>query len=330
MENPWSYLKSQIISELERALIKLKISTIPLENLINFLEEPPDTNLGDFAVTICFHLAKNLKKAPRQIAEMISGQIQLKNLPYFSKIEVAGAGYLNFFINWQEFNREVLNQIIEKKETYGNSSIGKGKKTIVEHTSPNPTKPLHMGTMRCAVLGDITGRLMKKAGYKVEVENYMDDLGRQVAVLTWGILNLNYEDCKKEAPDAKEDYQLGILYSKAAQLIEEDSELEKEVQKIIAKLEVGDPKLAPIADEIVDKALKGQLETAWRMNIFYDLLIWESDVIASGIFEETLQRLLQSKNVYKISEGEDKGCIVVDMSEFGETFQQMEKPYKTV
>jgi len=66
------------------------------------------------------------------------------------------------------------------------------------------------------------------------------------------------------------------------------------------------------------------------MNIFYDLLIWESDVIASGIFEETLQRLLQSKNVYKISEGEDKGCIVVDMSEFGETFQQMEKPYKTV
>jgi arginyl-tRNA synthetase len=330
MENPWKYLRSQIISELERALTKFGIDAIPFEHVKNFLEEPPDTKLVDFASTICLHLAKKLKKAPRQIAEMISGEIRLENLPYCSKIEVAGAGYINFFVNWQQFNCQVLNQIIGKKETYGNISIGKGRKAIVEHTSPNPTKPLHMGTMRCAVLGDMTGRLMQKAGYQVEIENYMDDLGRQVAVLVWGMLNLDYNACKKEAPNAKEDFQLGILYSKAAQQIEDNTVLEKEVQNIIAKLEEGDPKLAPMAEEIVDKALKGQLETAWRMNIFYNLLIWESDVISSGIFEEALQRLLQSKNVYKVTEGEDKGCIVVDMSEFGETYQKMEKPYKII
>ncbi|NVM54495.1 MAG: arginine--tRNA ligase [Candidatus Helarchaeota archaeon] len=330
MENPWVYLQSQILSELEQVLKRLEIDTIPSEKLKNLLEEPPDPKLGDFAITMGFHLAKSLKKAPRQIAEMILNEIQLEKLPYFSKVEVAGAGYINFFIDWKKFNITVLNQIIELKENYGNLSIGNGLKAIVEHTSPNPTKPLHMGTMRCAVLGDITGRILKKAGYNVEIEDYMDDLGRQVAVLTWGFLHLDEKEYKSEKSDAKEDFKLGLLYTKASQEIQAKPELENEVQDLIAKLENDDPEFAQVSAELVEKALKGQLETAWRMNIFYDLLIWESDVIASGIFEETLTRLLQSKNVYKVTEGEDEGCIVVDMSEFGETYQQMEKPYKII
>ncbi|MFX1296394.1 MAG: arginine--tRNA ligase [Promethearchaeota archaeon] len=330
MEDPWGYLQIQILSELERILTNLNIEGMSFDDLKKSIKEPRQSNLGDFETRVCFSLEKKLGKSPYKIAEMISNEIQPKNLPYFSRIEVAGRGYINFFINWEKFNILILDQIIKLRNNFGNLSIGKGKKAIVEHTSPNPTKPLHMGTMRCAVLGDITGRVLKKAGYNVEVENYMDDLGRQVAVLVWGFLHINKEEYEREAPNAKDDFKLGLLYTKASQRIEKRRELEKEIQNIIAKLENNDPELTPIAEKLIDDALKGQLETAWRMNIFYDLLIWESDVIASGIFEETLEKLLQSKNVYRVKDGEDKGCIVVDMSEFGKDYRQMEKPYKII
>ncbi|MHA1264761.1 MAG: arginine--tRNA ligase [Candidatus Helarchaeota archaeon] len=330
MENPWIYLHSQILVELKRVLASLKITAINSTELKNLIKEPKYSTLGDFETRICFPLAKILHKPPKEIAESIAQEIELQNLPYISKIEVAGGGYINFFVDWTKFGVKVLQQILTMKEDYGNLTLGKGKKAIVEHTSPNPTKPIHMGTMRCAVLGDIAARVLKKAGYTVEVENYMDDLGRQVAVLTWGTLHLKSSEIEEKYPNAKDDFKLGILYSKASQEIERNSELEIEIQDIIAKLEENDPKLSAIAEQIVEKALKGQLETAWRMNIFYDLLIWESDVISSGIFEETLEKLLQSKYVYKITEGEDKGCIVVDMSEFGEEYKKMEKPYKII
>ena len=331
MENPWFLIQFQIILEIETVLKKLEIEEISSEAIMDTLEEPPDSKLGDFASTICFNLAKKLKKSPRQIAEMILNEIDQTNLPFFSKVEVAGAGYLNFYIKWEVFNNEILQQIIQLQNNFGTLTMGKGYKVVVEHTSPNPTKPIHMGTMRCAVIGDITGRLLKKAGYDVEIENYMDDLGRQVAVLTWGKLNIkDEEDYEKKYPNAKGDFKLGLLYTKASQKIEENPKLEEEIQKLVAKLENNNPEYAPTADELVETALKGQLETAWRMNIFYDLLIWESDVIASGIFEESLTKLLESKNVYKVAEGEDKDCIVVDMSEFGEEYQKMEKPYKII
>jgi len=340
MGNPWVYLQTQIFAELERVLKRLKITAISSEDLKRLLEEPPDRKLGDFAATLCFSLAKTLKKAPRQIADMFVKEINLQNMSSFSKVEIAGGGYINFFINWTQFNGIVLNQIMELKENYGNATIGDGRNAIVEHTSPNPTKPLHMGTMRCAVIGDITARVLKKAGYNVEIENYMDDLGRQVAVLTWAFLHLDRKEYEDAAPGKKEDFKLGLFYTKASETIEKDikaskandkePQLEAEVQNIIARLEVHDPEVSPIAEDLVDKALRGQLETAWRMNIFYDLLIWESDVIASGIFKETLTKLLQSENIHRIEEGEDKGCIVVDMSEFGKTYQEMEKPYKII
>jgi arginyl-tRNA synthetase len=329
MEDPWFLLRAQLIRELERTLASFDIENFSVE-WETLIEEPPDRKLGDFATTLSFQLPKILKKAPRDIAEMIVKEIQLKKLEYFSKVEVAGPGYINFYINWGKFNEFVLSRILELKIRYGDLAIGKGLKAIVEHTSPNPTKPIHMGTMRCAVLGDITGRVLRKAGYRVEIENYMDDLGRQVAVLVWGSSQIKEEDYAKETEGKKEDFKLGMLYTKASQSIADNPDLEKEIQGIIARLEDNDPELAPIAEKLVEKALKGQLETAWRMNIFYDLLIWESDVIASGIFEETLDTLMKSKNVYKVPEGDDKGCIVVDMSDFGEDYKKMAKPYKII
>ena len=233
MENPWFLLQFQIILEIKTVLRKLETEEISSDAIMDTLEEPPDSKLGDFSSTICFDLAKKLKKSPRQIAEMILNEIDQTNLPFFSKVEVAGAGYLNFYIKWEAFNNEILQQIIQLQDNFGTLTMGKGYKVVVEHTSPNPTKPIHMGTMRCAVLGDITARLLKKAGYDVEIENYMDDLGRQVAVLTWGKLNIkDEEDYEKKYPNAKGDFKLGLLYTKASQKIEENPKLEEEIHLI--------------------------------------------------------------------------------------------------
>ncbi|MHA1131228.1 MAG: arginine--tRNA ligase, partial [Candidatus Helarchaeota archaeon] len=110
MEKPWTLLNEQIIKELERILTIFEVEKFSHSKWETLIEEPPDRKLGDFATTICFHLSKILQKAPRIIAEMISKELLLDNLEYFSKVEVAGPGYINFYIDWKKFNGLVLSQ----------------------------------------------------------------------------------------------------------------------------------------------------------------------------------------------------------------------------
>ncbi|MFX0096222.1 MAG: arginine--tRNA ligase, partial [Candidatus Hodarchaeota archaeon] len=183
-----------------------------------------------------------------------------------------------------------------------------------------------LGTLRCAVLGDIIGRTLKYSGYDVEIQNYMDDLGRQVAVMTWGYLNLKDEVPREK--HYKDDFWLGLLYMKASQALENNENLEDEVRAILKKMEEGDNEIAEVAKKLVDMATKGQLQTLWSLNIFYDLIIWEKDVIQSGLFNEALFKMLQSDYVFKLDDGPDADCIVVDMSPFGDIFASMKKSYK--
>ncbi|MHA1299254.1 MAG: arginine--tRNA ligase [Candidatus Helarchaeota archaeon] len=340
-KNPWLLLSNDIKKTIFSALEKMNV---PLEkiNAERMINEPPDPKFGEFSTPIAFSLAKILKKPPIKIANDLISNILLKETSYIEKVQVAGGGHVNFYINWEKFSNLVINEIIKSENNYGNLEIGKDQKVIIEHTSANPNKPLHLGTLRCAVLGDLISRIYKKGGYTVEIENYMDNLGRQIAVLVWRFLKdispINYFpylflfpfSIGLDVSNFKIDYFLGLLYADASQKIEKNPELEEEVREIIKLMEEGNNPYAKKADEIVEKATLGQLETAWRMNIFYDLIIWESDVIHSGIFEEVLERILKSKNVYKVEDGPDAGCIVVDMSQFGKEYEKQGKPYKII
>lgn len=325
MIDPWDTLKKSIAEVLETSF-KSNNWSKPDKDFSFYVEEPPDSKLGDLSSTIAFKTAKILKTKPMNIASKILADYRLKPNKLIERVEVAAPGYLNFYIKWSEYSKLVLDSILKEGDHYGDSDIGSGRKVIVEHTSANPTKPIHLGTMRCAVLGDITARLLRKTGYNVEVQNYMDDLGRQVAVLAWGYEKLSGEIEKK--PEYKDDYWLGLIYTAAAQRIEENPGLEEVIKHILKKMEEGGNEYANLVQKLVYMVVNGHLETAARMNIFYDLLIWEKDIVRSGLFKEALNKMLKSPHVYRIEEGEDANCIVIDMSPLGEPYTSLKKSYK--
>nr|MDO8117741.1 arginine--tRNA ligase [Candidatus Sigynarchaeota archaeon] len=321
--DPLGYIRAMLSGRVAQALDVLGVKDAPI-----VFETPPDPKFGDLSTPVCMGLAKILKKNPRQIASDLQGLVSKEKVPYISKIEIAGPGYLNFFFDPPAFIKLVHGSIGFCGDKYGASDLGDGKKVIVEHTSTNPNKPIHLGTARCAILGDLTARVLRLAGYIVEVENYIDDLGRQVAVLLHGYRA--HKDKVIRSPGDKDDYFLGLVYVHGANDVDDKEGGEEIVRDILHKMETPGTAENALAKDLVDKALHGQLQTLWDMNIFYDVLIWERHIVGSGLFSEAIA-LMMSRNpkaCYKVVDGPDAGCIVLDMSSFGEKYTQDKKPYK--
>lgn len=279
--------------------------------------EVPDAEHGDFAYPVMKAAGKKGRN-PRGLADEVIQQIEIDKV---EKIEVAGPGYLNFFLDRERHASEVLNSDITE------GMKRKDEKVIVEHTSPNPNKPLHMGTMRAAVLGDTIARLGDYSGYEIEVQNFMNDLGRQIAKITYGYENL-MDRISDEDKDKKDDFWIGLLYSETGNFIDQNPDEEKEVDNIIQKMEEAGNKYADLKDDLVEKSLRGQLQTAYRTNIYYDFLIFERNIVEYGILEEAMDRIKELDSVYKVEEGEDEGCLVMDISDYQEEIGELQKPYK--
>lgn len=293
-------------------------------------DETPSVEFGDFATTVSFQLARVFRKAPKLIAEEIVKRIDRKLPEEIAKVEAVN-GYVNFFLDYERFGRNLINEILSMGERYGESKLGKGKKVIVEHTSVNPTKPLHMGHARNAVLGDTMARIMRAIGYNVEVQNYIDDLGVQFAQVLWGYLNLKEEFERLEAElrenGVKEDvidHVMGLLYVEVNNRIEGNPEVDKEVRELMKKLEEGDNEIAKIGRKLAERVVKAQMMTTYRMNIIYDLLSWESDIMRSGIFEEAYSLIESNPNFFWAKEGKYKGAFVMDLRKL---FPDMKNPF---
>jgi arginyl-tRNA synthetase len=278
--------------------------------------EVPEPEHGDFAYP-AMKAASEKGENPRELAEKLSEKLEIDEV---EKIEVAGPGYLNFFVDREEYTKNII-------ESEAGCFENKEEKVLVEHTSPNPNKPLHMGTMRCAVLGDSISRLADKLGYEVEVQDYINDLGRQSARTVYAYQNF-LDKLDEEDKEKKDDYWIGLLYSKAGSYLENNPEAEEKVQEIIQETEEGGNEISDLKDEIVEKSLRGQLATAHRSNIFYDYLMFERDIMASGLLAETKQKLMSLDAVHRIEEGEDKECIVIDLEDYKDELGGLKKPYK--
>ncbi|NJF24509.1 arginine--tRNA ligase [Thermococcus sp. Bubb.Bath] len=293
-------------------------------------DETPSIELGDFATTVSFQLARVFRKAPKLIAEKIVERLK-KRLPEEVADVKAVNGYINFYLDYDKFGRELVGEILEKGPNYGKSEIGAGKKVIVEHTSVNPTKPLHMGHARNSVLGDTMARIMRKLGYTVEVQNYIDDLGVQFAQVLWGYLNLKEEFERIEAElrgkGLKEDFidhVMGLLYVEVNKRIETNPEVEGEVRELMKKLEEGDNEIAEIGRKLAERVVRAQMLTTYRMGITYDLLSWESDIMKSGIFGEAYGLIEKNENFFWATEGKYKGTFVMDLRKL---FPDMKNPF---
>jgi len=179
------------------------------------LEIPPNLEFGELATSVCFELAKHAKKKPRKIAEEIVQAIDVKGFPLVESVEAAGAGYINFHVNSEIFSRLTLESARASDRTYGYVKTSEPKKILLEHTSVNPIHPIHIGQARNPMLGDAIARILTEHGHKVSTHYYVDDVGRQSAVIAYGYTKLG-----KPKPKGKPDRFIGAIYAVTSCIME--------------------------------------------------------------------------------------------------------------
>ncbi len=244
------------------------------------LEIPPE-EIADMAFP-CFSLAKEWKQSPEKIAEEIAARIGSGE--YIERVE-AVKGYVNFFINSQKLANETIKDILKYKDKFG-SYESNGTKVIVEHTSANPNGPLHVGRARNPIIGDTMARILKFGGYDVVTQYYVDDMGKQVAILFWGVKNLNIES-KAEKPD----HRYVVYYQKATKLMEEDERVKEDIENIIMECEKGNEELLKEIKEIYQPVLKGILQSLKKLNITIDEFVEESKFVIDGSVYDVIEKL---------------------------------------
>ena len=266
----------------------------------------PQQKFGDLALAFPFQLAKKLKKQPRELALEIIPQIS--SIEGIAKIEAAGGGYINLFLDRQKFFSRQL-------RTLGQTELSpEEKKIIIEHTNINPNKAAHIGHLRNACLGDTLARCQKHKRENVEVQNYIDDTGVQVADVVFGFMDLE----KKSLPQIKEiqnkfDYYCWDLYARVSSYFESHPEAEKRRSEILKKIEKGENPEYEIAFYISRQIIKAHLRTMQRIGVTYDILPCESTILQLKFWERAFSLLKDKKAIFFVKDGANKGCWVMEL-----------------
>ncbi|HVR40456.1 MAG TPA: arginine--tRNA ligase, partial [Thermoanaerobaculia bacterium] len=293
----------------------------PIDRVV--LQPPPRLAMGDLATPIALELAKALKRKPREIAETLAKDMQL---PLFvAKVTIEGAGYLNFHFDRGAFTAAHFRVVMEPPP-------GTGERVIVEHTNINPNKAAHIGHLRNAVLGDTYVRCSKWLGDRVETQNYIDDTGVQVADVVVGFERLHNEtpaDVQKhiDASNVPFDYFCWDLYSKTTAYFNEHPESKEWRKETLHRIENQEGDTAAIAKMVAPAIVHRHLRTMLRLDIAYDLLPKESDIIHLHFWDRAFELLKQSGAVVLEEEGKHKGCWVMKLDE-SEIFAGMNEPDK--
>jgi len=273
------------------------------------VEAAPRRALGDLAVPLAFELARRLRKPPRVIAQEIV--TALGTVEGFSRIEAAPNGYVNFFLDRPAFATAWL-------RNRGASAEPQGGKAIVEHTAINPNKAAHIGHLRNAALGDAFGRLLRFLGREVEIQNYIDDTGVQVADVAVGFRELEHkslDEVRAIADRGRFDYYCWDLYARVTEWYEGDKERLKIRTAALHQIEHGDNDTAALAGFIADRIVRAHLKTMRRMNIGYDLLTWEGDILRLHFWTHAFEFLKKTRAVFLQTEGKLEGCWVMRIEE---------------
>jgi len=269
------------------------------------VEQPPKVELGEYAMPLAFELAKKLRKAPRKIAEEIVNGIG--PIEGFERLEVAGAGYINARVKRAEMAAALLAN--EKPE-----SEAPAGKVLVEHSSINPNKAAHIGHLRNAILGDTFVGLLRFAGREVDVQNYIDNTGVQVADVVVGFLYLEKKsrvDIERLATQPRFDYYCWDLYARVSLWYAEDKQNLQARLKTLHEIEGGGNETAAIADLISVAVLRRHLETMDRLDIEYDFLPRESEILHLHFWDAAFTKLKDAGVLFFETEGKNKGCWVM-------------------
>jgi len=272
------------------------------------LEQPKQASFGELAIPVAFHLARQLKQAPRAIAaELVSALGPIEGV---SALEVAGNGYINVRLDRGAYGKGVL------------SGTGRGQeqvpgKIVVEHTNINPNKAAHIGHLRNAILGDTFVRMLRAGGRTVEVQNYIDNTGVQVADVVAGfhyLRKMSYDDVVGLMQTTRFDYYCWDLYAEVSAM----PELKEWRQHTLHAVEHREGELVHLASKVSEVIVGYHLNTMARLGVGYDLLPRESDVVWLKFWETAFEQLKERKAIYFETEGKNKGCWVMPASAFKE------------
>ncbi|HEU4522703.1 MAG TPA: arginine--tRNA ligase [Thermoanaerobaculia bacterium] len=287
------------------------------------LQAPPRLAMGDLATPLCLELAKTLKRKPREIAEIVAKDLSLPT--FVQSVSVEGAGYLNFRFDRGAFTAAHIRTVMEPDRA-------EGERVIVEHTNINPNKAAHIGHLRNAVLGDTLVRLLRWLGYRVETQNYIDDTGVQVADVVVAFEHLIHEGADEvrrriEDQNVPFDYFCWDLYSRMAAYYQDNPEAQQWRRDTLHRIERQEGETAQLAAMIARAIVQRHIATALRLDIRYDLLPKESDIIHLHFWSRAFELLKQSGAIALETEGKHKGCWVMRLSET-EQFEGMDEPDK--
>ena len=297
----------QTLTKRLREALAAHIKTAYGVELSVVLERPPKIEMGEAATPVCFELAKRLKKAPRAIAQEIANTFP--KVEGIAKVEVAGGGYLNAYFDragfWADAQNEAASGAVAKRPG----------KVIVEHTSINPNKAAHIGHVRNAVLGDTMARVLRHAGRAVQVQNYIDNTGVQVADVVIALLQMEKRtpvNVKMMAMEPRFDYACWDSYAKATQFFAEDkaraAKLRGETLKAIEEDRGED---AEVAQVVADAIVGFHLRTMARLGIYYDMLARESEILHLKFWDTAFELLKSSGAIQLATSGKMAGCWIM-------------------
>ncbi len=293
---------------------EIRSNIIEICNKMNYpstnfdITEASRPEFGDVSCNIGFLLAKSLKKRPFDIAETIANEYNKIKGKFVSEASAHNSGYLNFLANYTALTSSVIEASVNSD--YGIVDLGKNSKIIVEHTSVNPNKALHVGHVRNIIIGDVISRILQKASYDVSVLNYVDDSGLQVADIIVGFKYGGYSDQPPE--DQKFDHYCGdVVYVNITERYETDKALAEKRTLVLKELEEGKSDIAKFGDAITRRVLEEQLKTCWRLGATYDCLNFESQIVRSNLWKTVFEKM-KSMNIIELEkEGKNAGCWII-------------------
>ena len=298
--DPWGEVLEQAARALAAAEVSLYWPLLPPK-----FDEPPE-GMGDLAIPMFPH-AKATRRPPAELAEELARGWPPN--PWFPGVEAAG-GYVNLHVNHAKLAALTLTSARERGAAYG-ALPQNGKRVLLEHTSVNPTGPIHVGRARNSLIGDALARILRLAGYGVTTEFLVNDVGRQMVLLAWGVANL--AESKLPPPERdRDDYRLMRSYVAANTQGEDDPEVKREIDAMIFRLENGDDALTREIRGIAERILSGISATLSRLGITFDAYFWESDLILGGKVAPVLDRMKA------LSEAAiEDGAHYIDLAPFG-------------
>ena len=303
-------LRKEAILLIDKLLQERKIDGINYT-----LVEPPNNAFGELTSNIAFQLAQRFSSNPYLVAKDLvdSLLIQLSNQrsrgSLLNTIDAHPSGHINFRADWNVYPKAVIGEILD--DSYGKFDFGKGKRVIIEHTSVNPNKALHVGHLRNMIIGDVLFRILSAVNYDTSVFYYVDDSGLQVADIVVGFMNAGFPTDPPDPTTKFDQYCGNEVYVKINDLYIKNPDLQQKRKSVLKSIEKGNSDLSRFAKEISLRVLKDQLKTCWSLKVRYDLLNFESDIVASKMWEKMFELLKNKGRAAYETEGKNKGCWVI-------------------